>query len=183
MKKNCLVFLISLLCFSSFSQVNDSVQRSYFTETELVDQNSHQLKFYSDLLKDKIVVIVPFCSANGADDILMNTFKALQEHFAAKLENTVRLIVITSDPKFNTPASLKTFADHYSPAKGWYFISGKSDNVETVMKKLGNYSEDPYQHNLILLLGNVSTGLWKKINGLSSKEEIIAILQKVIDNQ
>ena len=77
----------------------------------------------------------------------------------------------------------KVYAEKYGAKQGWYFLSGNKENVETVLKKLGKYVLNREHHDSILLIGNLPTGLWKKVNGLAPVEEIINIIDSVVNDQ
>ena len=90
---------------------------------------------------------------------------------------------ITVDPKNDTPDKLGAYAKRFNAKRGWYFLSGDIANVETALRKLGKYVENREAHDTVLLIGNVSTRLWKKANGLAEADEIIEIVDSVIKDQ
>jgi protein SCO1/2 len=73
---------------------------------------------------------------------------------------------ITLDPKRDTPEVLKAYADKYHVGPGWLFLTGKRDDIETVARKLGLWSDpDPSNrdgHTASLLLGNEPAGQWNR---------------------
>ena len=78
---------------------------------------------------------------------------------------------------------LAAYARRYNARKGWYFLSGAKGDVDTVLKKLGQYVEVRENHGALLLVGNMRTGLWKKIFGLADTEQVIEQIQAVIDDK
>lgn len=157
--------------------------KSYFTDLVVEDQNGEEFKFYSDLLKDKIVFINPFfADCPGSCPIMHTMMKDVQAHLGDQLGQSVVMLSITVDPVNDTPEKLKDYAASYGAKPGWHFLSGSATNVNTIMRKLGKYVEAREQHDTVILIGNMKTKLWKKTNGLANVTEIIAILDSVIND-
>ena len=156
----------------------------YFTNTPLVDQSGASLRFYDDLLRGKVVVInVFFSQCNGSCVVMGNTLAKLQERLGERLDRDVRLISITVDSPRDTPEVLAAYAHRYGARKGWYFLSGHKTNVDTLLKKLGQYVEFRESHGAIFLAGNMRTGLWKKVFGLADSEQVIDQIDSVINDK
>jgi len=164
-------------------EVKMSADKGYFTDLELVDQNGETFKFYSELMKDKIVFINPFfAECPGSCPIMHSMMKEVQAHLGDKLGTSVTMLSITVDPINDTPDKLKDYAAIYDAKPGWHFLSGSVQNVNTIMRKLGKYVPEREQHDTVILIGNMNTKLWKKANGLANVTEIIEILDSVIND-
>lgn len=162
----------------------DSPDRDYFTDLELIDQNGESFRFYSDLLRDKVVFINPFfAECTGSCPIMHTMMKDVQNHLGDKLGTSVVMLSITVDPVNDTPDKLKDYAALYEAKEGWHFLSGSVNNVNDVMKKIGKYVPEREQHDAIILIGNMQTKLWKKTNGLANVTEIIEVLDSVINDE
>ncbi|MDF1695928.1 MAG: SCO family protein [Saprospiraceae bacterium] len=165
----------------AIEESNNKADLGYFSDLELINQHGEKFRFYSDLLKDKIVFINPFfADCPGSCPIMHTMMKDVQKHLGDKLGSSVLLLSITVDPINDTPDKLKDYAASYDAKPGWHFLSGSVGNVNAVMKKLGKYVESREQHDTILLIGNMNTKLWKKANGLASSAEIIKVLDSVV---
>ena len=80
----------------------------YFTDLQLVNQDGKRLRFYSDLIDGKVVVINSFfAGCTGICKVTMPLFQRLQEKFADRTGDTKHPITISDDPEADTPASLK----------------------------------------------------------------------------
>ena len=156
---------------------------NYFTNTVLVNQYGEEMKFYEDLLADKIVVINPFFSeCPGSCPIMHSKMQQIQEHLGDRIGKDVHLISITVDPDVDQPEILGEYAQSFEAKRGWYFLSGNKENVETILKKLGKSVNNREEHDTIFLIGNIPTKLWKKANGLADADEVIKIVDSVIDD-
>lgn len=161
-----------------------SAARSYFTDTELVNQDGEAMRFYTDLLQGKVVVInTIFTTCTGICPVMSRTFTKLQDHLGERLGRDVHLISISVDPKNDTPQRLKEFGRNFGARPGWYLLTGPEESVRFVLGKLGQYVEDKESHRALILVGNEPTGLWKKAFGLAPAQDIISILDSVIRDE
>lgn len=157
--------------------------RQYFTDVVLVDQDGEPMRLYSDLLRGKTVVISPFfTSCTGVCPVLTGKLAAIQRRFADRLGKDLRLISISVDPETDTPERLKAYAERFNAGPGWYFVAGKKENVDWALYKLGQYVEEKEAHTNILIIGNETTGRWRKVFGLSPPEELIHAVEEVLDD-
>ena len=158
--------------------------RNYFGDTLVVDQDGRELRFYSDLLMGKIVVINSFfTTCEQSCPRMEGTLAELQRRLGARLGAEVSMISITVDPEQEPPAKLKAYANKFGARPGWVFLTGTKANVSAVLHKLGQYVDDKQDHLNIFLIGNERTGLWKKAFGLSATDDIMRVLQSVLDDQ
>ncbi len=157
--------------------------RKYFTDTLLVDQDGREVRFYSDLVAGKTVVIHSmFTECTGSCPVMARKYQAIDEHLGDRIGRDVELIAITVDPATDTPARLKEHAAKFGAGPGWHLLTGRPENVELVLGRLGQWVEERDAHATIFLVGNDRTGLWKKAFGLAKTEELIAIVDSVVDD-
>jgi cytochrome oxidase Cu insertion factor (SCO1/SenC/PrrC family) len=166
------------------SRAADEAAERWFTNATLVDQSGRRLQFYRDVLRDRTVVIdVFFSECKGSCVVMGNTLARLQERLGDRLEGEVRLISITVDSPRDDAATLAAYARKYGARKGWYFLGGDKADVDSVLKKLGQHVEAREAHGTVMLVGNMRTGLWKKVFGLADAEQVIDQVQAVIDDK
>lgn len=158
--------------------------RSWFTDTVLVDQDGEKVRFYSDLMDGKVVVIDSmFTTCVAVCPVLSRKMKAIAEAAGDRLGRDVQLISISVDPAVDTPAKMRQYAQRNGvPAEGWSFLTGPPEDVRAVLSKLGFAVDDKDAHSTIVLIGNERTGLWKKANGLAPTEDLVAIFASVRDD-
>jgi cytochrome oxidase Cu insertion factor (SCO1/SenC/PrrC family) len=161
----------------------ETAAHNYFTDVELIDQDGKPHRLYSDLLADRTVVVdVFFSECTGSCPMVGAALARLQAGLGERMGRDVYLLSISVDPATDTPARLKEYAARFKAGPGWFFLTGKPENVELALRKLGQYVEKRDAHSNILLVGNEKTGLWKKIFGLNKPEEILTSVQGVIDD-
>ena len=161
-----------------------SPAQKYFTDVVLVSQNGQQMPLYSDLLKGKVVVINAFfTSCKDTCPIMAHSLAVLQEWLGDRLGKDVYLISISVDPETDTPAKLLEYADRFKARPGWFFLTGNKQNVNQALTKLGQYVEVREDHLNVMIMGNESTGLWKKAMGLAKPEDLIKILDSLLKDK
>ena len=167
-----------------FKSVNDSsrkrIAERYFPNVTLLTQNGKKVKFYDDLIKDKIVLLNFFYAkcdgiCPGTTANLVRVQKLLGDHVG----RDVFMYSITLKPEHDTPAVLKRYAEAYHAGPGWTFLTGNPKDIELLRRKLGYTNPDPVldadksQHIGMLRYGNEPRQLWAAISGFA-KPEVIA---------
>lgn len=165
-------------------QKRHEAARKYFTDVALVNQHGETLRFYSDLIKGKVVVInVFFTSCHGACPPMILSMQKIQDQLGDRLGKEAHLISITVDPAIDTPAQLKEYAQKFKARPGWHFITGRKEDVEFALAKLGQSVKEREDHTNIFIIGNENTGLWKKAFGLAKPEELLKVVATVVNDK
>src|SRR5215467_6513258 len=127
----------------------------YFTDVELIDQDGQGRRFYTDLLKGKVVVINAFfTTCHDSCPVMADRFAKIQSWLGDRLGKKVHLISMSVDPENDTQTRLKEFAAKFNARPGWYLLSGKKENVDFVLHKLGQSVSDKNDHLNVFLIGN-----------------------------
>src|SRR6185295_14750969 len=162
----------------------DKPAHNYFTDVELVTQNGQKVKFYSDLLQGKVVIINSFfATCQGSCLPLNQNLAKVQEALGDRLGKDVYILSISVDPTVDTPPALNAYAKKLHARPGWYFLTGAKENVDFALKKIGQFVPDKQDHLNIFIIGNERTGLWKKAFGLAKSEELVKVVESVVNDQ
>jgi protein SCO1 len=141
----------------------DEENLRYFTDLPVVTHDGEEARFYSDLLKNKRVVISFFyVNCPTAQPTLVTMFK-LQKKLGDRLGSDVVLLSISVDPQRDDLEAVRSYAGKFNPRKGWYFITGKPENVDIINKRLGNTMRLPEGHLRQFILGNTRTNHWMRL--------------------
>ena len=161
-----------------------SPAHKYFTDVLLIDQDGKELRLYSDLIKDKVVIINSmFTSCNSVCPPMTLSLQRIQDWLGDRLGKDVVILSLSVDPATDSPQVLKEFARKYKAKPGWYFLTGKKENLEFALRKFGQYVESRDDHYTVMLIGNDRTNLWKKALGMARSDALIAIVESVINDQ
>jgi protein SCO1/2 len=161
-----------------------SPARRYFGDAVLVDQNGARHHFYTDLVHDRTVIInVFFTHCTASCPMVAGTFARVQDHLGERLGRDVSMLSISVDPQHDTADQLAEYAQRFHARPGWYFLTGDRAEVEPTLRRLGQWVDQPNDHNALVLVGNDRTGLWKKALGLARPEAVIEVIDSVINDR
>lgn len=142
--------------------------KEYFPNVELINQDGQKVRFYDDLIKDKVVAI-NFIYTHCGDTCPAETasLKRVKALLGDRLGKDIFFYSISIDPDHDTPKVLKEYAERFKVGPGWSFLTGRKADTTLLRKKLGLYREDVAEknlneHSVSFIIGNESTGQWMK---------------------
>jgi protein SCO1/2 len=187
MKMSCmtmLLFLSASIAAADAAPAHSANDASahYFGGLTLVDQHGSKVDLYEDLMRGKVVIIHSFfATCHGSCPVMISTFKKIEEAF--KSDGRVSLISITVDPANDTPAKLDELATSLKARKDWHFLTGTPQQVQSALAKLGLAVVTRDDHSNIVLVGNLNTGLWKKVLGVAESGKVIDAVRSVVEDK
>jgi cytochrome oxidase Cu insertion factor (SCO1/SenC/PrrC family) len=143
----------------------DARAREYFTDTVLKTQQGRAVRFYSDAMRGK-VVLINFMYTSCGDACPLITAKLVQakNDLGETFGREVRFLSLSIDPLHDRPEDLAKFARKFDAEHAdWLFLTGEKANVDKVLKKLGAYTETVEDHSTGIIIGSPSQGRWKKV--------------------
>jgi cytochrome oxidase Cu insertion factor (SCO1/SenC/PrrC family) len=147
-------------------RLDEGEQRRYFTDTRLLDQDGREVRFYTDALRGKIVLIsFIYTSCMDICPILMHNLSDAQNSLGDRFGKDVFFVSISVDPEDDTPEELKKYAERYGTKPGWTFLTGPKKDVDAVIKRFGEFQEDFEDHSMTFVLGDVKNARWSKLRG------------------
>lgn len=163
------------------SSLGDQTLNVELLDLELLDQDGVQHKFASDVIAGKIVALdFIYTSCTTACPLISAIFAKLQKQLGYRLGQQVRLVTVSINPLTDSPARLKEYADRFHAGPDWIWLTGDKPQVERILKGLGVYTADFTRHPPTFLVGDASQGLWTRINGLPSPDEIVAKIDALL---
>ena len=146
-------------------------------DVPLVDQNGKPVRFYTDLVKGKVVAVnfvfttcTTICPPMGAN------FARLQKLLAGK---DVHLISVSIDPAADTPGRLKEWSGKFGAGPGWTLVTGDRDEVFRLLKGLGVYTASITEHSPLVLVGNEPARRWTRAYGLAAPAKLAELIDSV----
>jgi len=152
-----------------------------FPDIELTTHEGKQVRFYEDLLRDKVVSI-NFIFTRCSDSCPAETAKlrAVHERLGDRVGRDIFMYSITVDPEFDTPEALKEYAEKFQIGPGWLLLRATESDVERLEDRFGldldERSDDPSDHNISLVMGNERTGQWIKRSPFDNPDSLAHIL-------
>lgn len=106
---------------------------------ELIDQSGAPLKLST--LRGKVVAVTFIYTRCPLPDYcprMMTGFRAVRDRFADRMNRDLSLLVVSFDPKYDTPQMLREYAASYgATGPGWHFLTGDADRIERVCHAFG----------------------------------------------
>jgi protein SCO1 len=116
-------------------------RRRRFANVPLQTHDGATVRFYDDLLKDKMVLI-QFMYTNCTEQCPLTTMKLVevQRLLARRADPDVHIYSITVDPQRDTAAVLRGYARMHGAKAGWLFLTGQPGDILQVR---ANFGDDP----------------------------------------
>lgn len=160
-----LLYIASAYCLLMTTVLASSWGKEYFPNVPLTTHNGDQVRFFDDLIENKIVVI-NFIYTTCPDTCPLETAKlvSVQQILKDRIGKDVFFYSISIDPENDTPEVLKEYRNRFKA--DWTFLTGKESDVVSLRKKLGLFipeiPDDSSNHNVNMIIGNQATGRWMK---------------------
>ncbi len=170
-----------LLTLSSTQAIAGGPGAQYFTNTPLVTQDGKTVHFYDDLLKGKSVVI-NFIYTQCGDSCPLETAKLaqVQKLLGDRVGKDIFFYSISIDPKRDTPQMLKDYARKFHAGPGWFFLTGKKEDIEVIRRKLGQAAaadqNELTDHSTSLVIGDEPTGQWMRDSSMDDARYIATMV-------
>ena len=157
--------------------------RKFFTDLEVIDQNGKKLRFYSDVLKDRVVLIsFIFTNCEFACPMQAQKLKQTRAMMVPAIKDEVWYVSLSVDPERDTPEAMKKFAKRQDVDESrWIFLTGDKQNLETIVRKLGQYTPDVEAHTTLMLAGNDRTRHWTRVMPMLTPPDIAQKMRELVE--
>lgn len=157
--------------------------RKFFTDVEVVDQNGKQQRFYSDVLKGRVVLLnFIFTNCESACPMLAQKLKQTRSLMVESIRDDVWFVSISIDPERDTPEAMKAFAKkHNIDESRWIFLTGDKQKLNSLVKRLGQHTPDIEAHSTLMLAGNTRTRHWSRVMPMVPPDGIAAQMRALVE--
>jgi protein SCO1 len=143
------------------------------------------VRYYDDLLKDKIVVInMMYTVCSGICPANITNLLQVQEALGSRLGRDIFMYSLTLQPEFDRPKNLKDYVKLRDIKPGWTLLTGKPSEMEQIRRRMGFVDSDPVadadlkNHTGMVRVGNVALDRWFMMPAMSRPQQIArAILE------
>src|SRR5262249_24345456 len=146
----------------------------------VVTQDGKTVRFYDDLLKGKIVVInFIYTSCPDICPIATARLTQVEDKLGDQMGRDFFFISMTVDPEHDTPQRLKEYADAYGAGPGWFFVTGKPEDIRAINYTLGERSRKLSEHRNQIVLGNEPQGQWQRDNLFGDIDGVVTAVRRM----
>lgn len=154
------------------------LRRRYFPNVELVTHTGKKVKFYDDVLKDKIVILnMMYADCQGVCPTITANLKRVQKILREQINHEIFIYSMTVKPEEDTPAKLREYAKmHGIRDKYWTFLTGDPQTMDMLRHAVGFADPDPEvdknkaSHSGMIRYGNEPMALWGTCQGSGEPE-------------
>ena len=158
----------------------ERIRDRYFPNLSLTTHEGRTVRFYDDLVKDKIVVFNMFyAKCEGICSPVTRNLVRVQKLLGDRMGKDIFFYSFSLKPKEDTVQAMKHYAQMHKVKPGWLFLTGKPDDMETVRRKLGFVDPDPEvdkdlsNHIGVLKYGNEPLERWGGCPGMKPPDAIV----------
>lgn len=157
-----------------------------FSNPLLYSQHGGEFRFYSDLVRNRIVLINFFYThCNGI--CLPTTANLLKVHrlLGERVGSEILFISLSLDPERDSQAALYEYAGRFGHPKGWLFLTGDYEQLEELRYQLGAYDLDPVidadreQHTGLVTFGNDNSNRWAALPAMMDAEGLSRGIRRI----
>lgn len=164
----------------------ERIRDRYFPNLILTNHEGKKVRFYDDLIKDKIVILnMMYVKCNGICMPTTMNLMRVQKLLGDRVGKDIFMYSFTLKPEEDSVAALRHYAHMHHIQPGWSFLTGSPADMETVRRKLGYVDPDPEvdkdksNHIGVIKYGNEPLERWGGCPALSKPTWIVKTLSWV----
>ena len=150
-----------------------------FPNVLLTTHLGKKVRFYDDLIKDKLVIInFMYAKCDGVCPGITTNLVRVQKLLGDRVGRDIFMYSFTLKPEQDTTQSLAAYAKMHNVQPGWSFLTGAPADMELLRRKLGFTDLDPVvdadksSHIGTVRYGNEPRELWGSCPGLAKPKWI-----------
>lgn len=164
---------------SMSSMARKRIQEQHLPNISLITHEGKQVRFYDDLIKDKVVSLnFFFAKCDEICPVVTTHLAKVQKLLGDMVGRDLFMYSFTLKPEEDTVDVIKDYATAHGASPGWTFLTGKPADIELLRRKIGFTNPDPRldqdknQHIGNIRYGNEPLMLWGVCPGLARPEWI-----------
>lgn len=156
----------------------------YFPNIVLQDHDGKSVRFYDDLIRNKVVAI-NFIFTECTDVCPLDTaqLRAVQKQLGDRVGRDIFMYSVSINN--DTPEALRHFMSMYDVGPGWRFLTGSKEDVTRLQRLLGLRVDDPNDlrgHSASIVMGNEKTAQWIKRSAYENPKNLAELLTVFLHN-
>ena len=157
--------------------------RDALPDVTLTTHLGRTVRFYEDLLRDKLVVInMMYAGCNATCPPTTHNLVRVQQLLKDRVGKDIFMYSLTLRPEQDSPGDLANYAKLHGVQPGWLFLTGTPRDVERLRLALGFYDPDPAidrqegRHVGMVRIGNESFRRWGTAPALADPRQIVSAI-------
>jgi protein SCO1 len=157
-----------------------------FPDVRLITHEGKTVRFYSDLLRNRIVLInMSYALCNNVCPPMTQNLLRVQQALGARVGRDIHMLTLSVLPEQDTPAEMAAYVRQNRIGTGWTFLTGRPEDIKRARISLGFYDRDPQvdadrtQHTGMVRIGNDALDRWCMTPALLEPELIVEAVMSV----
>jgi protein SCO1/2 len=162
------------------------LRQRYFPNVLLTTHQGEKVRFYDDLMKNKIVIVnFMYATCESACPLMTANLARVHKLLGDRMGRDVFLYSITLRPEVDHPDVLSRYAEMHGAGQGWLMLTGRPSDIELLRRRLGFRNPDPKldrdttQHTSMIWYGNEPYQWWARCPGVARPEWIARSIASV----
>jgi protein SCO1/2 len=168
-------------------QARRRIQMQHLPNVPLITHEGKKVRFYDDLVKNKIVSLnFFFANCDEVCPLVMANLANVQKLLGKQVGREIFMYSFTLKPEEDTVDVIRRHREMYHAGPGWTFLTAKPEDMEKLRKAVGfTYPEpeidkDKTQHIGNIRYGNEPLMLWSACPGMAHAKWIAESLEWAI---
>lgn len=120
-----------------------------------------------------------FTSCTAICPVLSATFVQVQDELGAD-QGRMRMLSISIDPEYDTPARLKAYAEKFGAGPQWHFLTGQSRDILTLQRGFDVYRGSKMNHPPATFLRPARDAAWVRYDGFVRASDLVADYRRLV---
>ncbi|MCO4203278.1 SCO family protein [Aeromonas taiwanensis] len=160
---------------------------SKIPNVSLLTHEGREVKFYDDIVKNKILVMnMMYVDCVSSCPLATSNLIQVQRLISKKMQGApVQMCSLTIMPEQDTVSHLSHYVRQHNIPSGWLFMTGEPESVDLVRYRLGFYNTDPAidgivaTHTGMLRIGNDKISRWGMMPTQAKPDQIVKMIEHV----
>jgi cytochrome oxidase Cu insertion factor (SCO1/SenC/PrrC family) len=150
-------------------------------DVELLDQDGRKVRFFSDLVRGKVVAInFIFTTCTTICPPLGATFARIQKEMGGRVGKDVHFISVSVDPVTDTPERLKAWGAKFHAGPGWTFVTGEKTRIDQLLNALSASASKREDHSPTVIVINDAKNTVTRAYGLAKPSQLVKVIDDAI---
>ena len=150
-----------------------SLHHYQLPDLALVDMEGEKTSLLNEVNRGQPVMLnFIFTTCTTICPVLSATFSQVEQQLGDERDQ-VRMVSITIDPEYDTPARLQAYAARYDAGPQWQFLTGKLEDIVAIQKAFEAYRGTKMNHEPLTFLRATAQSPWVRLNGLASAADVV----------
>jgi protein SCO1/2 len=168
---------------ASAAQPRKMYGASYFSNLTLTTHEGRKVRFYDDLIRDKLVAFnMMYVRCEDTCPLTTANLVRVQKLLGERVGRDVFMYSLTLQPHVDKPADLRKYVEAMGVQTGWLFLTGAPEDMLRVRKRLGFTDPNPKvdrrlsSHTGMLRIGNDTYDRWGMAPAMTTPEQIVSTI-------